>query len=318
MTSAAEENVNATLLLIDVQNDFHPGGSLAIKSADEDAKRIADIIRRGIENPTSPLITRLVATMDSHHKLHIAHATFWVNDDNEHPPPFTIITSSDIEKGIWKPRKNLKLPVRNQLVKPLYFKQAKYDIDGNLKLLEYCIEYTRLLEEKGKFKLCIWPEHCLIGTKGHQIVDQVSTCMTDWSDKTGGSIEWVMKGENLLTEMYSALAAEVPITAQTDYNIPLLHSLKKSDRLLIVGQAMSHCVNYTTRDIVERWPKNELHKIRVITDCMSPVEGFQKEADQFLNFLEHYGIRTCSAEDAFKSDEELNKEEDPKELITYE
>ena len=30
-----------TLLIIDPQNDFHPGGSLAIPTADEDAERIA-------------------------------------------------------------------------------------------------------------------------------------------------------------------------------------------------------------------------------------------------------------------------------------
>ena len=27
---------------------------------------------------------------------------------------------------------------------------------------EHCIEYTRKLEEGGKFTLCVWPEHCLV------------------------------------------------------------------------------------------------------------------------------------------------------------
>ena len=34
-----------TLLLIDAQADFHPGGSLAIPTAGEDAKRITDLIK---------------------------------------------------------------------------------------------------------------------------------------------------------------------------------------------------------------------------------------------------------------------------------
>jgi len=298
MNTASKVKGGTTLLLIDVQKDFHPGGSLAIDSADEDATRITEIIRHSIKNPRSPSITRLVATMDSHHRLHIAHPRFWNSGhDNEHPPPFTIISSNDIKRGIWKPRSNLKLPVGNDLVKASYMMKSKYDISENLNLVEYCIEYTRLLEEKGRFKLCIWPEHCLIGTNGHQMVDQVSEAMGDWSDVTGGSIEWVMKGENLLTEMYSALKAEIPINSQTDYNIRLLNSLSKSDRLLIVGQAMSHCVNYTTRDIIERWPRSELHKICVITDCMSPVASFEKEADEFLRFLKEKGVRTCLAAD---------------------
>jgi len=298
MTTATKVIGGTTLLLVDMQKDFHPGGSLAIDSANEDARRITDMIQRSMRDPTSPSINRLVATMDSHHKLHIAHPKFWLHaNDNQHPPPFTIITSSDIKNGVWRPRTNLKLPVSNQLVKPSYLMKIKYDINGNLNLLDYCIEYTKLLEEKGRFKLCIWPEHCLIGTKGHQVVDDVSEAMTEWSDVTGGSIEWVMKGENLLTEMYSALRAEIPINGQTDYNIPLLHSLKKSDRLLIVGQAMSHCVNYTARDIIERWPKNELYKICVLTDCMSPVAGFEKEAEDFMKFLKEAGVKTCLAAD---------------------
>ena len=57
-----------TLLLVDVQNDFHPGGSLAIPTANEDAERISKFIQQH-----STKIDRVVATMDSHLKLHIAH-----------------------------------------------------------------------------------------------------------------------------------------------------------------------------------------------------------------------------------------------------
>jgi nicotinamidase/pyrazinamidase len=57
-----------TLLLVDVQNDFHPGGSLAIPTADEDARRIAALITQHGDK-----IHRIVATLDSHLKLHIAH-----------------------------------------------------------------------------------------------------------------------------------------------------------------------------------------------------------------------------------------------------
>ena len=66
-----------TLLLIDVQKDFHPGGSLAIPTADQDAERTAQWIRRN-----SAQIDRIVATLDSHSKLHIAHPGFWVSGQN--------------------------------------------------------------------------------------------------------------------------------------------------------------------------------------------------------------------------------------------
>ena len=87
-----------TLLLIDVQNDFHPGGSLAIPSANEDAQRIATFISKNSE-----AMSRIVETMDTHHELHIAHSGFWVDVDGNHPDPFTIISSDNIKTGKWKP-----------------------------------------------------------------------------------------------------------------------------------------------------------------------------------------------------------------------
>ena len=91
-------SMKSTLLLVDVQNDFHPGGSLAIPSADEDAQKIASFIAK---NTTA--ITRIVETMDTHHELHIAHAGFWVDANGSHPDPFTTINSDDITAGIWSP-----------------------------------------------------------------------------------------------------------------------------------------------------------------------------------------------------------------------
>jgi len=39
-------------------------------------------------------------------------------------------------------------------------------------------------------------------------------------------------------------------------------------QLLICGQALSHCVNYTTRDIIEHWDKNPSSLV-LLTDGMS-------------------------------------------------
>ena len=108
--STSRFNINqstmTTLLLIDVQKDFHPGGSLAIPTASSDAQRTAQFIR---QNASS--IHRIVATMDSHQKLHIAHPCFWKNDKGEHPNPFTVISNEDVVTGKWIPRGDLTFPV---------------------------------------------------------------------------------------------------------------------------------------------------------------------------------------------------------------
>jgi nicotinamidase-related amidase len=121
----------------------------------------------------------------------------------------------------------------------------------------------------------------LIGTDGHAMVENIREALNDWSDATGGSIEFVWKGQNLLTEMYSALEADVPVSKETSFNQALQESLLESRKLLVCGQAMSHCVNYTLRDIVDKWPKERRNEITLLTDCASAVPGFEKAAEEF-------------------------------------
>ncbi|KAG7343444.1 isochorismatase family protein [Nitzschia inconspicua] len=294
-----------TLLLVDIQNDFHPGGSLAIPTANEDSHRVAQLIR-----DHSSKITRVVATMDSHVKLHIAHPGFWISgqqqqqlDDgpNKHPEPFTVIESKDIINGIWKPRSDLKIlpDTIEEDVFGMPLQEFTQD-DGSLDLYKYAIEYTKRLEDKGKFKLIVWPEHCLIGSKGFCMVDEVHDALQEWSMTTGGTIEWVLKGENLLTESYSALEAEVPINGKTSLNQKLLDSLKSSDRLLVCGQAMSHCVNYTLSSIVEQWDRNKLSNITLLTDCASSVPGFEAAGAKFQQDMSQLGVILQKSSEAFE------------------
>lgn len=129
-----------TLLIIDPQIDFHPGGSLAVAGSDDDARRIAGMIEeKGLE------IERIVVTMDTHAPTHIAHGCMWKDPKNDaiSPDPFTLISSADIRADKWTARDNEK--------RDLY--------------LQYC----EGLEAKGRFQLCIWPEHCVKGTAGHAV-----------------------------------------------------------------------------------------------------------------------------------------------------
>jgi nicotinamidase/pyrazinamidase len=286
--------MTTTLLLIDLQKDFHPGGSLAIPKADDDANRIVRLIQTH-----SSSIDRVVATLDSHHKLHIAHPCFWWDSEGKrHPDPFTTISHDDVMSGKWKPRSKLAL-LDGDLT--AFQVPTKGDsTDATLDLLEYAKEYTKRLEAKGRFQLCIWPEHCLIGTDGHSMIDNVRQALNDWSDATGGSVEFVWKGQNLLTEMYSALEADVPVSKETSFNEPLLESLLSTNRLLVCGQAMSHCVNYTLRDIVHRWPSDRRHEITLLTDCASAVPGFEAAAEQFQRDMKTAGVCLAVAADAFQ------------------
>ena len=310
-----------TLLIIDPQNDFHPGeeNTLSVPNADYDTERVVTLIRESISS-SSFAINRIVVTLDSHHKFHIANPTFWVDKNGAHPPPFTNIRCSDVESGIWRPRADLKLPIGPDLVdldilgasttgtttgthkheenKVIYNKKA--DGSASLDILAYCIEYTRALEKSGKFTLVIWPEHCIIGTKGHCVVDTLNHALSEWNAATGTSIEYVHKGENILTEMYSALRAEVPISKETQLNRQLFDSLNQSDRIIVCGQALSHCVNYTVRDLMNNMSSEEKRKVILLEDCSSTVPFFEKDADEFLQFVKDGGGTVMKGEQCLR------------------
>ena len=77
---------------------------------------------------------------------------------------------------------------------------------------------------------------------------------------------------NNYTEMYSAIEAEIPIAEDpyTQTNYELLTELKKYARVLICGQALSHCVNYTTRDILKHWvPTRKSSDLVLLLDGMT-------------------------------------------------
>ena len=257
------ENGPTTLLIIDPQNDFHPGGTLAIPTADCDAERIARFIRARADR-----IDEIVVTLDSHQRFHIAHGIFWVNDAGDHPPPFTLIAAEDVARGTWRASDARKQRAAE--------------------------EYARKLEEGNRFKICVWPEHCIIGSPGHAVRPVILAAVNEWAESRMKEVTFVWKGQNCLTEMYSALRAEVPVESdeRTHLNAGLLRVLLESSRVLVCGQALSHCVNFTVRDLVD----NHLAppSIIILRDCTSVVPGFDEAGAEFLEDMHAKGVRVVT------------------------
>jgi len=266
------------LLIIDPQIDFHeeggsgksyhPQGSLAVPGANEDSTRVSLMILNHLDE-----IDSIYVTLDSHHRNHIAHGIFWENEKGESPVPFTLITNDDVIKGIWLPK--------------------------NRKLLQHCIFYTSQLQKNGRFTLIIWPEHCLMGSIGHAVVPEIHFALQEWCGRTGKTINYVMKGENCLTEMYSAIGADVEIDdPRTKKNPILLAELLSGDQLIVCGQALSHCVAFTVRDIVKDHKK--VSSIKVLIDACSPVGGFKAQADEFVQEVQAQGVVITTTDQVFR------------------
>ena len=58
----------------------------------------------------------------------------------------------------------------------------------------------------------------------------------------------------------------------------------------MAGEASSHCVAHTVRDLIN-YRENLADKIILMPDTMSPVPGFEKDADTFFNEMERAGLK---------------------------
>ena len=107
----------------------------------------------------------------------------------------------------------------------------------------------------------------------------------------------VIKGTNPYTEHYSALQAEVPDPQDpsTQLNTPLLERIAAADQVVIAGEASSHCVAYTVRDLFAHLPAENLKHFVLLTDCMSPVSGFEQQHAAFLQEAADHGVLLTSS-----------------------
>jgi len=258
--------MKSVLLLVDPQNDFcDPGGALFVPGAADDAVRIAAMIGRA-----SGRLDELIVTLDCHHVLDVAHPLMWIDARGNPPPPFTTITLEDLEKGAWSP------------VRPAWTDRLH--------------RYLEDLEALGRYRLTIWPEHCLVGSWGFGIVPCVFDAVTRWEREHVKTATLILKGESPWTEHYSAVKAEVPDPGDpgTGINHSLLERLGEADCVAVAGEALSHCVANTVRDLVEPLG-GDLSGLVLIRDATSSVPGFEPLGEAFLEEMAALGMRLESS-----------------------
>lgn len=273
---------NIQLLVIDPQNDFcdlpaawqptdpttgaRTAPSLPVAGAHADLQRMAAFIR---DHATQ--LDAITVTLDSHQRIDIAHPGFWQQADGRAVGPFTPITAAQVRSGAFAPR--------------------------NPAHLHRTLAYMDALEARGRYTLMVWPVHCEIGSWGHGVHADVLAACGEWQLQRQRAVHNVFKGTNPWTEHYSAIEAEVVDADDPDtaLNTRLLAALDTADLLLIAGEASSHCVRATTEHIVQHLPRLQAgarpEHIVLLTDCMSPVCGFEAEHQAFLDHMQAQGVR---------------------------
>jgi nicotinamidase-related amidase len=82
-------------------------------------------------------------------------------------------------------------------------------------------------------------------------------------------------------------------------NQSLVDSLKFADKVVVCGEAISHCVNYTVRDLVAAWPKERRRDLVILTDCASPVPGFEKAGEVAIDDFFPFALRVSRTDSVF-------------------
>ena len=234
---AVEDAVRVCLVLVDCQNTFcTPEFELFVPGAPADTRRLCEFVYRNLGS-----ITEVVPTLDTHQARQIFHAAWLVDADGRHPDPYTLVSADDVERGVWR--------------------AADPQLEGHL------LHYVRTLEAGGKYRLTVWPYHAMLGGIGHALVSAVEEAVFFHAIARAASVRFEIKGDNPLTEHYSALGPEVG----RDPRPPALaEALREYDAVVVAGQAKSHCVAWTIADLLDHF--GELaRKVYLLEDCTSPV-----------------------------------------------
>jgi len=267
---------NRQLLIIDAQFDFtNPNGALYVKNAEKDTERLAKFITNNTDK-----IDDIRCTLDSHQPVHIAHPIAWVDSKGNHPSPFTMISEADVTGP-----------------------NAKYRA-FNPSWQTRQVDYVKSLAAGKRYALVIWPPHCLIGTNGHAIDPVLQPALRKWQDEFA-MIDFVTKGSNPFTEHYSVVKADVPDPSDpsTNVNTSFIERLQQADEILIAGQALSHCVANSVRDIADLFGPDQVKKFVLLEDASSPVGDqagstmFQDMADAFIKEMTGRGMRLAKTTD---------------------
>jgi nicotinamidase-related amidase len=260
---ASVDSTKTWLMLIDVQNTFcipefelYVGGRSG-RGAVEDNVRLSEFIYRNLGN-----ISQITATMDTHMAMQVFHAIFFVDKDGNHPTPYTDIHLSELQEGKW---------MFNPALAPQFDIAPEYG-------QQMMIHYAEALRKTGKYALTVWPYHAMLGGIGHALVPAVHEALFFHSIARLSQTDIVTKGDTPFTENYSVIGPEV-LTGPMDELLGkrdqrFIQQLQEYDRLIIAGQAKSHCVAWTVSDLLDDIMLADpalAKKVYLLEDCTSPV-----------------------------------------------
>lgn len=296
---SAADRFRVGLWLIDMQNTFClPDFELFVagrsgRGAVDDSSRVSGFIYRNLS-----AITEIHVSLDTHETIQIFHPAFFLDDNDEHPAPMSMIRLDDVQRG--------KIRINPAIVSAIP--------GATLESLEKYLEhYCRTLTEKGKYDLMVWPYHAMLGGIGHALVSIVEEAVFFHGIARSSRTRFALKGENARTENYSVLRPEVTAgpdgRAVAEIDGSLVDELLGFDALIIAGQAKSHCVAWTVADLLQEIRSRDpalADKVYLLEDCSSAVVvagavDFSDSADEAYQEFAAAGMHRVVSTDLISS-----------------
>lgn len=236
------------LLIIDPQNDFsdakshirEAAGSLAVSGASADYEKIIEFI-----NKNNNKIHEIHVSLDTHTDRHIGHPKFWqvkIDETKDDTDDTNWIDATD-EHGlsmlsIDNNNKITGLDIKTTPPTKRTFCPKKYDADSYPALCTYVNNYLHFFdrtvddngniieftnpENKHKQVAWIWITHCIEGTPGHNVAQELEFKLNEFAKtkvtndgRFNSKVFYHIKGQNNLAEMYSIFSAEKPVSIET-------------------------------------------------------------------------------------------------------
>jgi len=266
LAPARDDRHRVGLLAIDVQNTFclpdfelFVGGRSGTGAIDDTA-RLCRFVYQHLAT-----IGEIIPTLDTHTARQVFHPAFWRDPDGNPPAPMTTIELADVDAGRWR-------------LDPTVAEVGAANANFSGDLDAYAHHYVRQLTQDGKLPLTVWPYHSMLGGVGHALVPAFEEACFFHNLARQSQTRFELKGDNPLTENYSVLRPEVatddrgtPIASKNDAAIAHLLSF---DALIVAGQAKSHCVAWSVRDLLDEIQARNpefARRVYLLEDCMSPV-----------------------------------------------
>ena len=271
-TEARGDAEKIAVILVDYQHDFvDPTGTLYVPGSQQDVARFLTWFYANAHK-----ISAIYASLDTHLPFQIFYSSWWKNPQTgEHPQPYTTITVDDVTNMKWVP-----------VFQP-----------------DWSVRYVHQLQQQARKDLMVWPYHTMEGTLGHMLVAPISEAIAWHSAARNTQPTYVVKGRTIRTEFYGIFGAEIPDPEdpESGLNVTLLNAVMKHDRVYVAGEAKSHCVLETERQLVGHFSNQPelLNRLHFLSDCTSSVQhpaiDFDALAEGELAIMKQQGVHIVSS-----------------------